>query len=63
MWALQVEYEHNCREASHPTQLVDKGQYSFTIVVMNKFTGEVIETIKYKQVLIPLEERNDLDEY
>lgn len=36
--------------------------YSFTTVIMNKNTGEILKTIKYKQVLITLEERDQMEE-
>lgn len=36
--------------------------YGFTMVIMNKHTGEIIRTIKYRQVLITLEERAKLEE-
>ena len=36
--------------------------YGFTTVIMNKHTGEIIKTIKYKQVLITLEERENMEE-
>lgn len=36
--------------------------YSFTTVIMDKNTGEILRTIKYKQVLITLEERDQMEE-
>lgn len=36
--------------------------YSFTTVIMDKNTGEILKTIKYKQVLITLEERDQMEE-
>ncbi len=36
--------------------------HGFTTVIMNKHTGEVIKTIKYRQVLITLEERANMEE-
>ena len=36
--------------------------YSFTTVIRNKHTGEVLKTIKYKQVLITLDELANMEE-
>lgn len=36
--------------------------YSFTTVIMDKNTGEILKTIKYKQVLITLEEHDQMEE-
>lgn len=36
--------------------------HAFTTVIMNKHTGEIIKTIKYRQVLITLEERENMEE-
>lgn len=62
MGAIKLEDEYQCPTPDSPRQSEGQEQYGFTIVVMNKYTGEIIETRKYKQVLITLEERIDLDE-
>ncbi len=62
MGAIQLEDEYTCPTPVCPRQSEAQDQYGFTIVIMNKFTGEIIETRKYKQVLITLEERIDMDE-
>ena len=40
----------------------EESGYSFTTVIMDKNTGEILKTIKYKQVLITLEERDQMEE-
>lgn len=42
--------------------IAEESGYSFTQVIMNKYTGEVLKTIRYKQVVITLEEREDMEE-
>lgn len=37
-------------------------RYGFTTVIMNKHTGEIIKTIKYRQVVLTIEEYEKMQE-
>ncbi len=37
-------------------------RYGFTTVIMNKHTGEIIKTIKYRQVVLTIEEYEKMEE-
>lgn len=41
---------------------IDSSEHGLTTVIMNKHTGEIIKTIKYKQVLITLDVHESMEE-